>query len=134
MADDSATANLQVVLEQCSKRISKPAGTVLFRCGEKASGMYVVLSGRVSLEAGDWTLAYTYGPGALVGLPSTITRRNYTMTATVTEDAELGLLSPEELDSILHDRPELCHQLLMILGNRMSENLALVSTSVKRPA
>jgi hypothetical protein len=34
----------------------------------------------------------SYGPGALVGLPSTLNRRNYFMTATVTEDAELVMI------------------------------------------
>jgi CRP-like cAMP-binding protein len=53
--------------------------------------MFVVFSGKVSLDFGvDSSLVRTYGIGALVGLPATITRRNYSMTATVTEDAELG--------------------------------------------
>ncbi len=56
-------------------------------------------------------------PLALVGLPSTLTRRIYCMTATVTEDAELGFWSPEALDSLLHNRPDLCQQLLVILGD-----------------
>jgi len=90
MADDAASANLQHVLEQRSERVCKPRSTVLFRRGDKASGMFVVLSGKVSLDLGvDSALCRTYGPGALVGLPSTLTRNNYSMTATVTEDAEL---------------------------------------------
>jgi len=90
MADDTASANLHHVLEQRSEKVQKPRLTVLFRRGEKASGMFVVLSGKVSLDAGvDSALARTCGPGALVGLTSTLIRNNYSMTATVTEDAEL---------------------------------------------
>jgi len=123
MADDAASANLQHVLEQRSERVCKPRSTVLFRRGDKASGMFVVLSGKVSLDLGvDSALCRTYGPGALVGLPSTVTRRNYSMTATVTEDAELGFWSPDALDSLLRKHPDLCPPLLAILGAKIAEN------------
>jgi len=123
MADDTASIHLQYVLEQRSERIRKPKSTVLFRLGEKAAGMFVVLSGKVSLELGvESALGRTCGPGALVGLPSTLTRHNYSMTATVTEDAELGFWSPDALDSLLRKRPELCQPLLAILGEKIAEN------------
>jgi len=93
MADDTASANLQHALEHRSEKVCKPRSTVLFQRGEKASGMFVVLSGKLSLDLGvDSVLGRTCGPGALVGLPSTLTRHSYSMTATVTEDAELGFL------------------------------------------
>ena len=72
MADDTASANLHHVLEQASEIVHKPKSTVLFRRGEKASGMFVVLSGKVRLDLGvDSAVGRTCGQGALVGLPST---------------------------------------------------------------
>jgi CRP-like cAMP-binding protein len=116
-------ASLQTVLEEDCEKIRKPRYSVLFRCGEKAFGMFVVLDGTVSLDFGmDSPLARIYGQGALVGLPATVTRRNYSMTATVTEDAELGFWSPEMLESLLRDHPEFCCQLLAILGERVIDN------------
>ena len=50
MADDTASANLHHVLEQGSEIVHKPKSTVLFRRGEKASGMFVVLSGKVEIR------------------------------------------------------------------------------------
>ena len=44
------------------------------------------------------------------------------MTATVTEDAELGFWSPDALDSLLRNRPDLCQPLLVILGEKVAEN------------
>ena len=94
MAGDIASANLQTILEQRCEKVRKPRFNVLFRHGDRASGMFVVLSGKVSLGFGDNSdFDRSYGPGALVGLPSTLTQRNYCMTATVTEDAELGFWS-----------------------------------------
>ena len=96
---------------------------MLFRRGEKASGIFVVLSGKVSLDFGvDSPLAHLYGSGALLGLPATITRSTYSMTATVTEDAELCFLTPTALESLLLERPDLYQPLLAILGERVIEN------------
>ena len=126
MTGDPPSVNLQAALEQGCERVCKPRSTVLFRRGDKTSGMFVVLSGKVSLGFGvDSAFDRSYGPGALLGLPSTLTRRNYCMTATVTEDAELGFWSPEALDSLLHNHPDFCQQLLVTLGEKMAENYEL---------
>ena len=132
MAGDNASADLQTILEQGCEKLRKPRSTVLFRQGDRTSGMFVVLSGKVSLGFADNSaFDRSYGPGALVGLPSTLTRRNYCMTATVTEDAELGFWSPEALDSLLHNRPDLCPQLLVILGEKMAENYEREEASLR---
>jgi CRP-like cAMP-binding protein len=50
MADDTASANLHHVLEHGSEMVHKATSAVLFRRGEKDSGMIVVLSGKVRLD------------------------------------------------------------------------------------
>ncbi len=123
MISNTACSELHLALGQRCKKVYVGKSTVIFRRGEKASGIFVILSGKVSLDLGvDSPLARCYGSGALLGLPATVTRHNYSMTATVTEDAELGFLTPEALDLLLHERPELCQQLLGILGERVIEN------------
>jgi CRP-like cAMP-binding protein len=115
MACFATPTNLQTALEQHCERISKPRSTVLFRCGEKAFGLFVVFSGNVSLGFGvESALTRSYGPGALVGLPATLTGRSYCMTATVTEDADL------------------CRQLLTVLGERMAENSEMQKALLNR--
>jgi CRP-like cAMP-binding protein len=123
MVGETASAHLRYILEQQGETIRKPKSTVLFRRGDKASGMFVVLSGKVSLDLGvDSALSRSHGTGALVGLPSTITRQNYSMTATVTEDAELVFWSPEALESLLRKQPDLSQPLLVILSTKVAEN------------
>jgi CRP-like cAMP-binding protein len=113
---------LQTALEQRCQRLFKDRSTILFRRGEKAFGMFVVLSGNVTLDFGvDTAYARCYGPGALVGLPATLTRRAYSMTATVTENAELGFLPLEAIEQLLRDYPNLSLELLSILGERVLE-------------
>jgi len=122
MASSTVPTSLSASLEQNCQRIHKPPSAVLFHFGEKAFGVFLVLSGRVSLQlAEDNRLDRHYGPGALLGLPATLTRRGYSMTATVTEDAELGFVPPEVLDSLMRGNPDLCRELLSMLSERMFE-------------
>jgi CRP-like cAMP-binding protein len=123
MACYVADSDLRAALEQRCERVRKRRSTVLFRRGEKAFGMFLVFRGMVSLDFGvdaATGLATTWGPGALVGLPATLTKTNYSMTATVIEDAELGFLTPEELVSLLQKQPELRQQLLTILSAKVA--------------
>jgi CRP-like cAMP-binding protein len=121
MADDTLSGSLQDILEQQSKKVTKRASTVLFRRGDSAAGMFLVLSGKVNLDAGaDSVPTRSYGPGEVVGMYSTLTGHKYSITATVTEDAELGFWSPEALESLWREHPDLCRPLLAILGVRIA--------------
>ncbi len=128
-----ASVSLQIALEQSCEKRSKPKGSVLFRRGEAAIGLFVVLNGKVSLDLGvDTAFARSYGSGALLGLPAALTKRDYCMTATVTESAEVGFCSARALDSLLRQRPELSLQLLAILAERMAENQQVVKAMLSK--
>ena len=119
---------LQNTLEQNGERLFKRKGEVLFRRGERAFLTFVVLSGKVTLDFGvDSPLSRCYGPGALVGLPATLTRRSYRMNATVMDDAELSVWSFTALDSLLRKRRDFCQQMLVILGEKMAESQAIAT-------
>ena len=123
MACYIAHSDLYAALEQRCERVRKRRSTVLFRRGEKAFGMFLVIRGTVSLDFGvdaSTALANVCYPGTLVGLPATLSRTNYSMTATVTEDAQLGFLTPRDLVSLLHQQPELRQHLLTILSAKVA--------------
>ncbi len=128
-----APVDLQIALQQSCEKLRKPKGSVLFRRGEAAIGLFVVLSGKVSLDLGvDTSFARSYGSGALLGLPAALTKRDYSMTATVTENAEVGFCSARALDSLLRQRPEFSQQLLAILAERMAENQQVVKAMLSK--
>jgi CRP-like cAMP-binding protein len=125
MACYIAGSDLYAALEPRCEKVRKPRSTVLFRRGEKAFGVFLVLRGTVSLDFGvdaPTALASACGPGALVGLPASLSRTNYSMTATVTDDAELGFLPLQALVSLLRKHPELCQQLLTILSAKVAHS------------
>ena len=135
MAGYKTPSELETALRRGCAKIWRAQGTVLFRRGEESRGMFIVLSGIVNLDFGvDCCLAInrSYGPGALVGLPATLTKRTYSMTATVGENAELGFWPPEALQLLLRQRPELCQQLLAVLGERISENQQVGKSLLRR--
>jgi CRP-like cAMP-binding protein len=125
MACFIAHSDLYVALEERCEKVRKSRSTVLFRRGEKAFGMFLVLRGTVSLDFGvdaSTAVGSVCGPGALVGLPATLSRSNYSMTATVTDDAELGFLTPEALVSLLRQQPEIRQQLVTILSAKVTHS------------
>lgn len=135
MARYTAPLDLHAALEQRCERVLKPRSTVLFRRGEKAVGMFLILSGTVRLDFGvdgSAVLDSTHSVGALVGLPATLTKRNYTMTATVTDDAELGFVTSQALDSLLREQPELCQQLLAILSAKIAHTEQLTKALARK--
>ena len=122
-------ADLQIVLEPRCEKMRMTKGSVLFQRGEKATGLFIVFSGRVSLDLGvDTALARSYGSGALLGLPATLTKGNFSMTATVTEDAEIGFWGADAMDLLLRKHPHLCHQLLAILREGMARYQQVVES------
>src|SRR5262245_48758602 len=118
MANCSAT-DVRMLLEQHCETLRKPKSAVLFRRGEKAFGAFLVLSGQVSLNVGDeGLLPFSCGNGALIGLPATLSKGDYSMTATVTEDAELGFLPPQVLDSLMQTKADISSALLKLLSEK----------------
>src|SRR5215471_15183348 len=119
----SSAPDLLSILQGRCGRIRKPKNSILFREGDKSVGVFVVLSGSVRLDFGvDCPLSRLYGPGSLLGLPATMTKSRYSMTATIREDAEVGLWSPAALNALLVERSELCQQLLVLLCEKMLDN------------
>lgn len=119
----SAPHDVLAELQQKCEVVRKPKQTILFKRGQAAFGMFLVMRGKVTLDFGvdgSCSLNGAYGPGALVGLPATLTGRTYSMTATVTDNAELGFISSKDLRGILRQQPELCRQLLDILSAKIT--------------
>ena len=124
MATYSIHADLSAVLLKHCETIRKQRHAVLFHRGDEAFGMFLVLEGRVGLDFGvdgSNPLNGTYGSGALVGLPASLTGRSYSMTATVTEDSQLGFISCKELKELLREEPEITQHLLAILSAKVAQ-------------
>jgi CRP-like cAMP-binding protein len=115
---------LKAGLEQLSTIVSKPKGTILFRRGEDVFGVFLIRSGRVSLALDFPTPLYPpriLGPGAIVGLPATVSGNPYSLTAKVVDDAELAFVARDAVLECLQDNPLLCFQVMDMLSGEISD-------------
>jgi CRP-like cAMP-binding protein len=115
---------LKAGLEQRATIVFKPKGTILFRRGDDVSGAYLIRSGRVNLALDYDSPAYPpriLGPGAILGLPATVSGNPYSLTAKVIEDSELAFVSRSAVLECLQDNPLLCFQVMDILSGEITD-------------
>ena len=100
-------------------------GTVLFRKGDPATGVYILLVGRASLTVttgnGEAVLARSSGPGRLLGLPGTFLHGTYQLTATIDEDTRLVFVESEKVMVFLRQRTDMRLIVLDILGREVAK-------------
>jgi len=102
---------------------SEAKGTVLFRRGDAAQGIFLIRSGRVSVGLDTENTAFPpriLGPGAVVGLPATVAGFPYSLTAEVIDDAELAFVPRPALLSCLQSNPQLCFEVMDLLSSEIS--------------
>ena len=114
---------LQAELERLATIVFKPKGTILFRRGEDVSGVFLIRAGRVSLALDCESRVYparVLGPGAIVGLPASVSGNPYSLTAKVCEDSELAFVARAALLGCLRNNPSLCFQVMDMLSGEIS--------------
>lgn len=102
-----------------------PAGHVLFRAGDTADRMYLVLHGSVGLSE----LGVAIGPGHLlgeIGLFSPENRR--TATAVCETNVEAGAITNEKVLQLYYQNPEFGFFLFRLVIQRLLENERLRSS------
>jgi CRP-like cAMP-binding protein len=124
------TIELNAELDRIASTVSMPGGTLLFRCGDPVSGVFVIHRGTVTLfvdapSKSPW-LAKTLGPGEIAGLPAALTGM-YSLSARVSEDAELGFIPASQVASLLERSPHLC----LIAARAMSDEIARMRSGLR---
>jgi CRP-like cAMP-binding protein len=115
---------LKAELEQMATVVLKRKGTILFERGEDVSGLFLIHSGRVSLTLDCETTLYPpriLGPGAIAGLPATVSGNPYSLTAKVVDDAELAFVPRDAVVQCLQNNPTLCFEVMDMLSGEISD-------------
>jgi CRP-like cAMP-binding protein len=115
---------LQVELERLAKIVLKPTGSILFRRGDDATGVYLIRSGRISLGLDYESPVYparTLEAGAIAGLPASISGNAYSLTAEVVEDSELAFVPRDAVVACLRKNPYLCFQVMDLLSDEIAD-------------
>ncbi len=117
-----APADVCALLQSIGTPRTVPPKTVLFRKGDSPKGVFVVLNGKVALTAGDHSSALTRiaGRRSLLGLPSTVGNKRYSLTAQALTDVEVCLVHPKEFRSLLTSNPMIGMAIVRILSKEVS--------------
>lgn len=102
-----------------------PKGSFIFGQGDPAQGVFVVSDGRacLSLSGQDGVPVWSriVGPGAILGLPSTVSGQPYTLTAVALEKVDAAFVSRQTLCEMMSRDPELSHQVVRVLSEELGE-------------
>ncbi len=126
------SAELQSVLAAVGRRIEVAVGTVLFERGTPTQGLFLVLKGKFAVWSGEDHARITRvaGAGSLLGLPATVRRKEYSLSAEAVTDAEVCVVSPESLSEIMASNFRIGMEVITMLADEVSalRKLAVYTT------
>jgi CRP-like cAMP-binding protein len=112
--------------------MSKPKGTILFRRGDEVTGLFLVVSGKVSLRLESESPIFptrVLFAGCVVGLPGTVSGNPYSQTAEVTQAADLAFVPRAAVLDLLHKDSVLCFQVMEMLSGEIGEIRSVFKTT-----
>jgi CRP-like cAMP-binding protein len=112
-------------IAQLVDEVDVPAGRVLMRQGENGDEMFVIASGKVSIER-DGKVIAERGPGAAIGEISLLAKGPRTATVTTLEPTQILLAGHREFHALMDDHPTIRMGILEGVADKI-RNLDLAS-------
>ena len=118
--DDSFKASLELMraLEPYGSALTHPARKILFERGQKARGLFLLYSGAARLWVSKM-LDFSVGPGSLLGVPGTLSKGVYSLSAELIEESQVLFVPSERVTALLTDHPEIGFQLVQLLSREI---------------
>ena len=95
-------------------------GTVLFREGQAARGVFVLCEGRVRIsvcsESGKRLMLRMAGPGEVMGLSAALSGSPYEITAETIDNCQVAMVKRKDLLRFLREHREACLQVVNLLS------------------
>ena len=95
-----------------------PAGRIMFKAGDPASGMFAVIEGRVDLMIRGQVVE-TVEAGGVFGEMALIEDQTRNATATVTADAKLVTIDRKRFMFLVQQNPFFAIQLMTVMAGRL---------------
>jgi len=131
LGDESAEA-----LRELLELELRPAGSVLFRKGERGGAMYLIEGGRVRIHirdrGGDDVTLAELAAGDFFGEMSILDGKPRSATATVSEEARLAVLSREHFHDFVQRSPEVALSMLAAITERLRQTDEMLRQRVTR--
>ena len=116
---ESVISRVTDALNRIAFPLSVPKGTVVFKEGDHAVGVYIVHKGVIRMTVksvqGEVVLRIAQ-PGSVIGLSGVLGNAPYSLTATTIEAADLGFVPAPNLLEAIRTNPSLGLQILHLLS------------------
>ena len=127
-----APPELVRAVSRCATPIDCPLDRYLFRQGDDPTGLYVLLSGRVTmiLESVPCPFEVVHeleSPGSLLGLPAIIGDKPYSLTAVAHAHAEVSFVKRDDFSRLMLSEPALGMMILQVLAAEVRSARAAIS-------
>lgn len=98
--------------------MSVPPGLVLFREGDPAKDMYVLLQGAAEISAGG-DVVEVAGPGALLGEMALVDSGVRSATVITRSDCQFVPVDRLQFDLLVRESPEFARQVMTVMAGRL---------------
>lgn len=132
-----ADCELAAAIEARSTSLTVSEKRILFRQGQAPQKLFLLQQGEVVLTSrlpDRSVLGFRAIPGSLIGLPAIAGNQPYTMTATVTKQAQLHAISMAVFRELVGRNPRLSFRVLEILAAEVRSTRVLLSSALSSVA
>jgi CRP-like cAMP-binding protein len=105
---------------------SFPAGAVIFKAGDSANKMYVVLEGEVEIHRGK-SLLERAGPGSLLGEMALIGDHTRTASATAASNCRLACINERRFLFLVQETPFFALHVMKVMADRIRRRDAKIN-------
>ena len=131
----SLPEEIRAPLEKLALPQKFPAGSFLFKTGDPVNGVYLVRSGRVALSLPNTPEGPRLaGPGSVLGIPSSVCCRPYSLTAENLEPVEVGFIKAVEFVAFLKQYPVICLAVIETLASELNNTRRQASAVLEKLA
>jgi CRP-like cAMP-binding protein/CheY-like chemotaxis protein len=113
----------KIISERKSRQFKK--NQVIYYNGDKGSGLYIVISGKVKTvkltEDGRELMTGIFSSDNYLGVNALLSNEPYTDTASALEDTQVCIIPKEQLDELINLYPEVAREFINILANDVRE-------------
>jgi len=115
-----ASPELMDALVPYGSALNHPPHKVLFERGQKAFGLFLLQSGKARLSV-PGALDRSVGPGSLLGVPGTLSKGVYSLSAELLEESQVLFVPSERVMALLTEHPDIGFQLVQLLSREIQE-------------
>jgi CRP/FNR family transcriptional regulator, cyclic AMP receptor protein len=109
-------------------------GAILFRAGDIASNLFVIISGRVKVMLyspdGEEALGTVLGAGEIIGATSVLEGSPRAVTATADERTQVLVFAPDVLERLIGTSPTVAMDIYRIMARQLKRSYAFIEDTI----